>query len=192
MSDPFIGEIRLFPLTFIPEGWFACAGQKLVIAQYPALFAVIGNAYGSQDNTYFWLPNLSGQAVIGEGTSSQTRTIYAHATATGTGQVTLGQTNVPPHTHTVTAQIPTTASSSTLSSAPTNASTLTRAVIAATSKITRLYTPSASAGATLDPATISVAGAQTPTAHTNYQPLLLLQHCIAHTGEYPVIPNSGE
>ena len=33
MSDPFIGEIRLFPYTFAPRGWALCSGQILSIAQ---------------------------------------------------------------------------------------------------------------------------------------------------------------
>jgi len=33
MSDPFIGEIRMFGGTFAPRGWAFCNGQILPIAQ---------------------------------------------------------------------------------------------------------------------------------------------------------------
>jgi microcystin-dependent protein len=46
MSDPFIGEIRLFPYTFAPRGWALCSGQILSIAQNTALFSLIGTIYG--------------------------------------------------------------------------------------------------------------------------------------------------
>ena len=37
MSDPFIGEIRLFGFNFVPRDWAQCNGQLLPIAQYTAL-----------------------------------------------------------------------------------------------------------------------------------------------------------
>ena len=38
MSDPFIGEIRLFGFNFAPRDWAQCNGQLLSIAQNTALF----------------------------------------------------------------------------------------------------------------------------------------------------------
>ena len=29
MTEPFLGEIRLFPYTFAPRGWAFCHGQLL-------------------------------------------------------------------------------------------------------------------------------------------------------------------
>lgn len=39
----FIGEIKLFPFTFVPLGFHKCDGSKLSINQYQALFSLIGN-----------------------------------------------------------------------------------------------------------------------------------------------------
>jgi microcystin-dependent protein len=32
MSDPFLGQITVFPYTFAPYGWMDCAGQILPIS----------------------------------------------------------------------------------------------------------------------------------------------------------------
>ena len=42
MSDPFIGELRLFGFDFAPRGWAKCDGQFLSISQNTALFSLLG------------------------------------------------------------------------------------------------------------------------------------------------------
>jgi len=56
----YLGEIRLFPYTYIPEGWEECKGQALLIAQYPELFSLLGIRYGGDGRVTFNLPNMSG------------------------------------------------------------------------------------------------------------------------------------
>ena len=54
MSEPFIGEIRLFPYDFAPRGWAFCHGQLLSIVQNTSLFALLGTtltAALAQDTT---------------------------------------------------------------------------------------------------------------------------------------------
>jgi len=58
MSDPFLGEIRLFPYNFAPRGWAFCNGQVLSIAQHTALFSLLGTTYGGDGRTTFALPWL--------------------------------------------------------------------------------------------------------------------------------------
>ena len=58
MSDPFIGEIRLFGFNFAPTGWAQCNGQLLPIAQNTALFSLLGTTYGGDGRTTFGLPDL--------------------------------------------------------------------------------------------------------------------------------------
>ena len=65
--DPFIGELRLFPYNFAPRGWASCNGQLLPIAQYTALFSLLGTNYGGNGTTTFALPDLRGRAPIGVG-----------------------------------------------------------------------------------------------------------------------------
>ena len=35
--DPLLGQIILWPLNWVPQGWMACEGQPLSITQYTAL-----------------------------------------------------------------------------------------------------------------------------------------------------------
>jgi microcystin-dependent protein len=60
-----IGDIKLFPGNFAPQGWALCNGAFLPIAQNQALFAIIGTTYGGNGETNFQLPNLAGVENVG-------------------------------------------------------------------------------------------------------------------------------
>jgi microcystin-dependent protein len=51
------GELRSFAGLAIPSGWMACEGQLLAVADYPELFAAIGDSYGGDGVVNFALPN---------------------------------------------------------------------------------------------------------------------------------------
>jgi microcystin-dependent protein len=68
MSEPFIGEIRMFAGNFAPSGWALCDGQLLAISQNQALFSLLGTIYGGDGRTTFGLPELRGRAPMHEGT----------------------------------------------------------------------------------------------------------------------------
>ena len=59
MSNPFVGEIRMFGGNFAPKGWALCNGQLLAISQNTALFSLLGTQYGGDGKTTFALPDLS-------------------------------------------------------------------------------------------------------------------------------------
>jgi len=42
MSQPFVGEIRMFGGNFAPAGWMFCEGQLLAISDNDTLFTLIG------------------------------------------------------------------------------------------------------------------------------------------------------
>src|SRR5665213_4150966 len=67
MSEPFLGQITLYPYTFAPFGWMDCAGQLLPISQYSALFSLLGTNYGGNGTSNFALPNLQGMVTVGQG-----------------------------------------------------------------------------------------------------------------------------
>ncbi len=67
MSDPFIGEIRVFAGNFAPVGWALCNGQLLPISQNTALFSLLGTQYGGDGRSTFALPNLQAASPIGSG-----------------------------------------------------------------------------------------------------------------------------
>jgi len=46
VSEPYVGEIRMFGGNFAPAGWMFCEGQQLPISEYETLFNLIGTTYG--------------------------------------------------------------------------------------------------------------------------------------------------
>lgn len=62
--ETMLGEIELFPFTFVPRGWLLCNGQLLSIAQNQALYSLLRNFYGGDGRTTFALPNLLGTEPI--------------------------------------------------------------------------------------------------------------------------------
>ena len=67
MTEPFIGEIQVFPFGFAPRGWAQCNGQLLPINQNQALFSLLGTMYGGDGRTTFALPDLRGRVPVGVG-----------------------------------------------------------------------------------------------------------------------------
>src|SRR5690242_18698816 len=93
MSDPFIGEVRMFGGNFAPLGWAACDGALLAIAQNDALFALIGTTYGGDGQSTFALPDLRGRIPIHQGNG------HTIGELGGVEQVTLLTTQIPSHNH---------------------------------------------------------------------------------------------
>jgi microcystin-dependent protein len=68
MSEPFIGEIRMFAGSFAPRGWAYCDGQLYSVSQNDALFSLFGTIYGGDGRDTFGLPDLRGRVPIHQGT----------------------------------------------------------------------------------------------------------------------------
>jgi len=96
-----IGEIRYFAGNFAPRSWSLCQGQEMSIAVYQALYTLLGTTYGGDGVTKFNLPDFRGRVGVGTGTAAGRTTVPLGALG-GTETVTLLQTNLPAHTHTVT------------------------------------------------------------------------------------------
>lgn len=103
MSDPYVGEIRLFAGNFAPAGWAFCHGQLLAISEHDTLFSLIGTTYGGDGTTTFALPDLRGRLALhqGHGAGGVDRPIGA---AVGQETVTLTTAQLPAHTHPVAAR----------------------------------------------------------------------------------------
>jgi microcystin-dependent protein len=67
MSNPFLGEIRLFAGNFNPHGWALTNGQILPIAQNTALFSLLGTMYGGNGQSNFALPNFQSRMPVHQG-----------------------------------------------------------------------------------------------------------------------------
>ena len=107
--NPILGEIKIFAGSFAPAYWFFCDGSILNIAQYNALYALIGTTYGGNGSTTFAVPDLRGRLPIGQGTGPglTSRTLGLNG---GTEAVTLTTAETPSHSHLVKASMSTTAS----------------------------------------------------------------------------------
>lgn len=98
MSNPFLGEIRMFGFNFPPRGWARCQGQLLSIAQNDALFALIGTTYGGDGVTTFSLPDLQGRVPLHRGQGPGLSN-YVLGQVAGVETVTLTTSQIPVHNH---------------------------------------------------------------------------------------------
>ncbi len=69
MSEPFVGEIRMFGGNFAPVGWAFCNGALMSIAEFTVLFQLIGTTYGGDGQNTFALPDLRGRLPLHQGNS---------------------------------------------------------------------------------------------------------------------------
>src|ERR1700744_300002 len=99
---PYLGEIRAFAGNFAPSGWQLCNGQLMSIAQYEALYTLVGTTYGGDGVTTFGLPDLRGKVLVNQGQAPglSNRPLGLKG---GTETVTLLLTTLPQHNHSVNA-----------------------------------------------------------------------------------------
>jgi microcystin-dependent protein len=173
MADPFVAEIRIFPFNFAPKGWAFCNGQLLPISQNTALFSLLGTTYGGDGKSTFALPNLEGQAPMhpGQGKGLSLRDL---GEMSGAESITLLETELPSHTHTLKAD----------TADPADVQAPSAAVVFGRSAGGNAYTAPAPAGLTpMAFQALGPAGGSLP--HNNMQPYLTLNFCIAMQGVFP-------
>ena len=170
MSDPFLGEIKLFAGNFAPRGYALCQGQLLSIAQNSALFSILGTTYGGNGVNTFALPDLRGRVPVqpgqGPGLSS-----YTLGEMAGVESTTLTSNNMPIHTHSLGAV-----------AGPGNTNSPVSAFLAAGSPEANPYAVG-SASTTLSTQAIGTAGGSQP--FSLLQPYLCLNFIIALEGIFP-------
>ncbi len=171
MADPFVAEIRIFPFNFAPRGWAWCDGQLMPLSQNTALFALLGTTYGGNGKSNFALPDLQGRVPMhpGHGPGLSIRDLGESG---GTETVTLLTSEMPQHSHGLTAQaVP--------GDSPTPAGNAYARVIGATP-----YLPPSGAPMTaMSPQALAPTGGDAP--HNNMQPYLTCYFCIALQGIFP-------
>jgi microcystin-dependent protein len=102
MSDQCMGEIRMFGGNYAPEDWALCDGSLLQVADYQALYSLLGTAFGGDGVHTFGLPDLRGRIPISQG-KAPSGTTYALGGKGGASSVVLGVDQIPAHTHTMMA-----------------------------------------------------------------------------------------
>jgi len=165
VSQPFIGEIRIFGFNFAPTGWAQCNGQLLPISQNTALFSVLGTAFGGNGTSNFGLPNLMGVAHLGADQANN-----VPGTIAGAETVTLTTQQSPAHIHNVNC----------VSSAGNQFGPKGNLWATDATGTNEYGSP---ANASMNQNAIVPAGRNQP--HNNIQPYLVLNYCIALTGIYP-------
>ena len=65
--DSYICLIFPFAGNYAPQGFNLALGQVLNVAQYQAIFSIVGTLYGGNGVSNFAIPNLQGRAPIGTG-----------------------------------------------------------------------------------------------------------------------------
>ena len=166
MSQPYIGEIRMFAGNFAPVGWMFCEGQLLSIADNQALFQLIGTTYGGDGQSTFALPDLRGRLPIHQGSG------FTPGQNGGAEQVTLTVNQIPAHTHPFQA-------STSLASSSTPANQFP--AITQASTITPYGTDNPQVQ--LSPNSVGSVGGSQP--HNNFQPYLCVDFIISLFGIFP-------
>jgi microcystin-dependent protein len=170
VSDPYIGEIRMFGGSFAPAGWMLCQGQQLAIAENDALFTLIGTTYGGDGQSTFNLPNLQSRVPIHMGTSPVSGTSYQLGEAAGVESVTLTINQIPVHSHNAMG------SSGNASDPNPNGNVL------ASSTVVQPYAVESVAANFVQTCITPFGGSQ---PHTNIQPYLTINFIISLFGIYP-------
>jgi len=168
MANPFLGEIRMFAGNFAPLDWALCNGQLLPIAEYTALYNLLGTTYGGDGESTFALPNLQSRVPIhqGEGAGLSPYVIGENG---GAETVTLTVAQIPAHTHPAQAS-----SAGSGSSDPTNN-------FWASSPATKQYSPGTNAQ--MKSGAMGQTGGNQP--HDNMLPFLVVNFIIALFGIFP-------
>lgn len=168
MSQPYVGEIRLFAGNFAPVNWALCQGQLVAISENEVLFNLIGTTYGGDGQNTFALPDLRGRVPVhqGQGQGLSPRTM---GELVGTESVTLTTGQLPAHTHPLRA-------STAAATVTTPAGALLGATTVASYGPGPATTPMA-AGA------IGPAGGAQP--HENMAPTLTVNYIISLFGIFP-------
>lgn len=167
MSEPFLGEIRIFSFNFNPRGWALCNGGLLSIAQNTALFSLLGTTYGGNGVTTFALPNLQGRAPMHRSNNGT----YTQGQQAGTEQVTITSSTMAMHTHILQA------------TTTVGDKKIPQGALGASSNSANAYYSATTNPIQINPGSIGAIGGSQ--GHPNMQPYLVLSYCIALQGIFP-------
>jgi microcystin-dependent protein len=168
MSQPYVGEIRMFGGSFAPAGWAFCSGQLMAISENDTLFNLIGTTYGGDGQTTFALPDLQSRVPVHAGTGvGQT---YTLGETGGVESVTLTTQQITTHSHAFLAVTD-------IASQGSPSGTL-----CAQPSVTKLYF-AAAGSAVMAPNSTGPTGGSQP--HENIQPYLAVSFILSLFGVFP-------
>ena len=168
MSQPYVGEIRLFAGTFAPIGWAFCDGQLLSIAGNEVLFQLIGTTYGGDGQNTYALPDLRGRVPVHQGNNGQSNDVIGQSGGVETVALTAAQ--MPAHRHAM------------LASTTPAAATHGPSEVLGSSATMKLYGTGTPIMA-MDPNAITAVGGGQP--HDNMPPFVALSYIVSLFGVFP-------
>jgi microcystin-dependent protein len=166
MSQPYVGEIRMFAGNFAPAGWMFCEGQLLPISEFETLFNLIGTTYGGDGQSTFALPDLRGRLPIHQGSG------FTLAQTGGVESVTLTTGQIPAHSHPFLASGNQASSTSPVNQVPAITQAATITPYGTDNPLVQLNS-----------ASIGPVGGSQP--HDNFQPYLCVDFIISLFGVFP-------
>lgn len=177
MGTPYLAQVKMFGFSYAPRGYALCNGQFLPINQNQALFSLLGTTYGGNGQTTFALPDLRGRTPMGGGSSVDPnwQPNFLLGQRAGSESVTLNNSEMPQHVHQVNAS----------TAAGNNRIPSNRVYATSTNPVTpiSLYAPATGALVGLNPSSVGQSGGSQP--HTNMQPYITMNFCIALQGVFP-------
>ena len=179
MSDFFVGQIMMAGFNHAPKNWAKCNGQLLPINQNQALFSLLGTQFGGNGTTYFALPNLQSRTPVGYRASADPAwqpPTQLMGTAAGQEKVALQSSQMPAHTHLMSAT-----TNEADSRAPGD-----RIFATSVGKPPEIYAIQTEAPVLQNAQSVAMAGNGEP--HSNLQPYLAINFCIALVGVFPPRP----
>jgi microcystin-dependent protein len=174
MTQPFLGQIQAFGFGFAPRYWAQCNGQTLSIQQNTALFALLGTMYGGNGVSTFMLPDLQGRVPMSAGTFAGNS--YAQGDFGGEEQITLTLNTMPLHNHSFVGSL----ANATVRVPAAGQSLATATLPSGTADL--FYGPDTTPQP-LNTSSVGQSGNNLP--HTNIQPYLAINWCIALSGIFP-------
>ncbi|HUI99957.1 MAG TPA: tail fiber protein [Usitatibacter sp.] len=177
MSEPFLGEIKMFGGSFAPKNYAFAAGQPLPVAQNQALFSIFKMMYGGNGSTIFLLPNLIANAPMGWG-QGPTYNYPGPGQVVGTAGVALVADNMAPHSHTLEGNF----NLADLGKPAANT------VVCKASSGSGIYTADTGTTAMATQALQPYPGQQNPFPHNNISPYLACNFIVALQGVFPQKP----
>lgn len=164
----YVGEVRMFAGSYVPNGWLPCDGATYPLNQYAALFTTLGTSWGGNGTTNFRVPDLRGRTPLGVGAGNGL-SVRRLGDVGGTETETLHTTQMPAHVHPLRA------------SAALATETAPGGHTSGVAPDATPYRPGA--GTFMSPLALGAAGQGLP--HENRSPVVGLNFGICHSGVFP-------
>lgn len=174
MSQPYVGEIRMFGGNFAPAGWMFCSGQLLPISENETLFNLIGTTYGGDGQSTFALPNLQSRVPVHVGGPPT----YVLGETAGVESVTLTGQTIAAHTHPIQS-----ANNPADANIPSGNTILANMGPSGIAQVPCYKAYDGAAQIVLNGGSVSTVGGSQP--HDNIQPYLAINYIISLFGIYP-------